>query len=267
VALAVFAAVLAPLVVERRWRDALQRGAVIAAVVALLQVPWAVYRMSSREPAPVMGVVTGSLTEIFTGRASPRFGLSVDGYVGAVSYIQGFPDRLPATRWLLLGAAFVVAIRYRRDPRLLTVLLVPQALAIVGYALFQGGLDDYYYLSLMPAAVLTIVLGLTALPDRWLLARNVVAIVLLAAVLSQVPGRLSFSTRLHRMPEYAPLVEGSRRAVRQRQPMRAIETEFTLPSPSDATFVYRILGGVIDPASPWIARIRSTGDVDYRTVE
>jgi hypothetical protein len=66
------------------------------------------------------------------------------------------------------------------------------------------------------------------------------------------------------MPEYAPLVEGSRRAVRQRQPMRAIETEFNLPQPSDATFVYRILGGRIDPASPWVARIRSTGDVDFR---
>jgi hypothetical protein len=91
--------------------------------------------------------------------------------------------------------------------------------------------------------------------------------VLIPAVLSQVPGRLSYSARLHRMPEYAPLVEGSRRAVRQRQPMRAIETEFALPAPSDATFVYRILGGSIDPASPWIARIRSTGDVDYRKVE
>jgi hypothetical protein len=266
-ALAVFAATVAPFVVERRWRAAVQRAAVIAAVVGVLQVPWAVYRMSSRESAPIMGVVTGSLTDVFTGRAAPRVGLSVDGYVGAVGFLQGFPDRMPAAGWILLGAAVIVAIRYRRDPALLAVLLVPQALAIVGYALFQGGLDHYYYLSLMPAAVLTIVLAATALPDRWSFARNVVATVLIPAVLSQVPGRLSYSARLHRMPEYAPLVEGSRRAVRQRQPMRAIETEFALPAPSDATFVYRILGGSIDPASPWIARIRSTGDVDYRKVE
>jgi hypothetical protein len=69
------------------------------------------------------------------------------------------------------------------------------------------------------------------------------------------------------MPEYAPLVEGSRRAARQRQPMRAIETEFTLPAPSDPTFVYRILGGTIDQESPWIVRIRSNGEVQYRKVE
>ena len=144
---------------------------------------------------------------------------------------------------------------------------MPQALAILGYALFQGGLDHYYYLSLMPAAVLTVVLGIAALPERWPLARNALAIAMCAAVLTGVPGRLAYSATIHRMPAYAPLVEGSRRAVRQRQPMRAIETEFTLPAPSDPTFVYRILGGRLDKTSPWIARIRSTGDVDFRKAE
>jgi hypothetical protein len=213
-----------------------------------------------------MGVVTGSLEQVFTGRAAPRVEESVRGYVGAFSFIQGFPSRVPAAGWMLLFAAGVTAIRFRRDPALLAVLLVPQALAVVGYALFQGGLDHYYYLSLMPAAVLTIVLALTALPDRWEFARSAVATLALAGVLIELPGRFEYSARLHKMPEYAPLVEGSRRAVRQRQPMRAIETEFMLPQPSDATFVYRILGGRIDPASPWVAKIRSTGDVDFRKV-
>jgi hypothetical protein len=145
----------------------------------------------------------------------------------------------------------------------LTLLLIPQALAIAGYALFQGGLDHYYYLSLMPAAVLTVVLAGTALPRF----ANTVAWLMLVAALAAVPGRMTFAATMHRMPEYAPLVEGSRRAVRQRQPMRAIETEFTLPAPSDPTFVYTILGGTIDPASPWVARIRTTGDVDFRRVD
>jgi hypothetical protein len=266
-ALGVFAAMLTPLLIERRWHEALRRGAVIAGVVALLQVPWAVHRLSSPDAAPVMGAVTGSLEQVFTGRAAPRVEESVRGYVGAFSFIQGFPSSLPAAGWMLLVAAVVTAIRYRRDSTMLTVVLLPQALAIIGYALFQGGLDHYYYLSLMPAAVLTIVLAITALPDRWLLARNAIAALALAGSLTQLPGRFAFSATLHKMPEYAPLVEGSRRAVRQQQPMRAIETEFTLPAPSDRTFVYRILGGRIDPASPWIVRIRSTGDVDYRTVE
>ena len=266
VALGVFAAMVAPSVAKGEWRDALRHGAVIAGVVALLQVPWAVHRLSSADAAPVMGVVTGSLEQVLTGRAAPRVEVSVLGYVNAFSFIQGLPTRLPAAGWLLLAAAVVTSIRYRRDPALLAVLLIPQALAIVGYALFQGGLDHYYYLSLMPAAVLTIVLALTALPDRWQIARSAVAALALAALLVELPGRFASSATFHKMPEYAPLVEGSRRAVRQRQPMRAIETEFTLPQPSDATFVYRILGGRIDPASPWVARIRSTGDVDFRTV-
>ena len=266
VVLGAFAAMVAPLIVTRKWPDLARQGAVIFGVVLLLQVPWAIHRFSSPTATPLMGVVTASLSQVLTGEASPRAGLSMRGYVEAFSFIQGFPSRVPAAGWILLAAAVVTGIRYRRDPALLTMLLLPQALAIVGYALFQGGLDHYYYLSLMPAAVLTIVLA-TAMPKRWGLARNAVAWAMLAAALAAVPGRLAFAATLHRMPEYAPLVEGSRRAVRQRQPMRAIETEFTLPAPSDPTFVYRILGGHIDPASPWVARIRTTGDVDFRKVE
>ena len=266
-ALGVFAAMLTPLLIERRWHETLRRGAVIAGVVALLQVPWAVHRLSSPDAAPVMGAVTGSLEQVLTGRAAPQVEVSVRGYVAAFSFIQGFPNSLPAAGWMLLVAAVVTAIRYRRDPAMLAVVLLPQALAIIGYALFQGGLDHYYYLSLMPAAVLTIVLAITVLPDRWLIARSAIAALALAGSLTQLPGRFAYSAMMHKMPEYAPLVEGSRRAVGQRQPMRNIETEFTLPQPSDSTFVYRILGGRIDPASPWVARIRSTGDVDFRKVD
>jgi hypothetical protein len=266
VALGVFASVVAPELAARRWTEALRRGAVVAAVVGLLQAPWAVYRLTADDAAPVMGVVTGSLMQVVTGDAAPRLGLSVGSYVGAFSFIQGFPSRIPAAGWVLLFASALLAVRYRREPALLAVLLAPPAFAILGYALFQGGLDHYYYLSLMPAAVLTVVLGF-APPQRWPLARNAIALVLFAAVLASVPARLAYSATLHRMPEYAPLVEGSRRAVRQRQAMRAIETEFTLPAPSDPTFVYRILGGRLDKDSPWIARIRSTGDVDYRKAE
>lgn len=263
VALGVFAAMVAPWVFERRWRQAAAYAAVIAGAVAVLQLPWAIHRLSSREGEPIMGVVTGSLSQVLTGRASPRVELSLRGYADAFSFIQGFPNRVPAAGWILLAAAVITAVRYRRDPALLTVLLLPQALAIIGYALFQGGLDHYYYLSLMPAAVLTVVLAATAMPRF----ANAVASLMLVAALAAVPARLTFAATMHRMPEYAPLVEGSRRAVRQRQPMRAIETEFTLPAPSDPTFVYRILGGAIDPTSPWVARIRKTGDVDFRKVD
>ena len=205
----------------------------------------------------------GSPVPVLSGEAEPRLALSMAGYANAFSFIQGFPDRVPLAGGLLLAAAAIVAVRFRRDPMLLTILLVPQALAVLGYALFQGGLDHYYYLSLMPAAVLMIVLAITAVPAA---LRATIACVALVAVLTQVPGRLAHSATLHKMPEYAPLVEGSRRPPQSR-PLRGIETEFTLPSPSAVMFVYRILGGQTDPASPWVARIRSNGDVEYRTVD
>jgi len=264
VALAVFAAMVIQPLWERKWSSGGRRAAVIAVVVALLQLPYLVHRVASRDDMPAMGVVTGSLGQVLSGAAEPRLGLSMAGYRNAFSFIQGFPDRVPFAGEVLIAAAAIVAVRFRRDPMLLTILLVPQALAVLGYAVFQGGLDHYYYLSLMPAAVLTIVLGITAVPAA---LRPTIAGVALVAVLTQVPGRLAHSATLHKMPEYAPLVEGSRRAARQSLPLRGIETEFTLPSPSDVMFIYRILGGQSDPASPWVARIKSNGDVEYRRVD
>ena len=62
----------------------------------------------------------------------------------------------------------VVASRFRHDLPLLSVTLLPQIAAIVGYAFYVGDfLDHYYYLSLMPAAVLTLMLGVTALRPTW----------------------------------------------------------------------------------------------------
>jgi hypothetical protein len=265
VALAVFAAALAPLIAERAWRDAAVRAGVIGVVVALLQLPYLAHRLSNPDNTPAMGVVTGSLAQVITGQAGLRLGESAAGYVSAFSFIQGFPTRVWAAGWLLLAGAVILAVRYRRDPSLVTVLVLPQAFAVAGYALFQGGLDDYYYLSLMPAAVTTILLAL--IPEPAGRAGAIVAATALGLVLTQVPARFEYSAKLHKMPEYGPLVEGSRRAARQGQPMRAIETEFTMPVPSDTLFVYRILGGTIDPDSPWIARIKTSGEVDFRRIE
>jgi hypothetical protein len=68
------------------------------------------------------------------------------------------------------------------------------------------------------------------------------------------------------MPEYGALVDGSRELIRDRRPMRAIETEFTLPATSNSQFVYEILGGHLDRESPWIGIIRSDGHATYREV-
>jgi hypothetical protein len=265
VASSLFAALIVEPLIRREWADVRRRAAVVLLTVGLLQIPYLVHQFSSRFSDPAMGVVTGSLTRVLTGSDPPQIAKSVAGYVAAFSFIQGLPDRIPAAGWLLVASGGVLAFRYRRDPLLLVAALLPQALAIVGYALFLGDLDHYYYLSLMPAAVITVVLAAGTWTSQPL-ARTA-GIILVAAALGVAPARMRASAVLHKMPEYAALVEGSRTLARLHQPMRAIETEFVLPPTSDASFLYTILGGRLDRSSPWIGRISATGDVSYRRVE
>ncbi len=238
---------------------------IIAAVVAVLQLPYLAYQLLHRFDDSAMGAVTGSVLRIVTGSALPEFGKSVSGYATAFTFIEGAPWRVTFLGWALLASAGVVAVRYRRDPTLLTITLLPQIAALVGYALFLDDLDNYYYLSLMPASVLTIVLAVTP-PSSHRLA-PVVGIALLVGAVALVPARLRFAATMHRLPEYGVLVEASRKIASMGQPMREIVTEFALPKTSDPAYIYKILGGRIDPASPWIGVITPTGDVVYRKVE
>lgn len=238
---------------------------IIAAVVAILQLPYLAYQLLHRFGDSAMGAVTGGLQRIVTGDALPEFTKSVTGYANAFTFIEGAPWPVPFLAWMLLASGAIVAVRYRRDPSLLAITLLPQVAAVIGYALFLGDLDHYYYLSLMPAAVLTIVLAATP-PSSYRLA-PLVGIALLVGAVALVPARLRFAATMHRLPEYGALVEGSRKIASLGQPMREIVTEFALPKTSDPEYVYKILGGRIDRASPWIGVITAKGDVVYRKVE
>ena len=133
----------------------------------------------------------------------------------------------------------IVAVRYRRDPALLAVTLLPQLAAVVGYAFWLADLEAYYYVSLMPAAVLTVVLGVSALVPRRMAA--VVGCALLVGALSLVPARLQFAATLFRMPQYETFVRASRAIVRSRQPMRAIRAGFPYRPPATPSSSSRFL--------------------------
>ena len=98
-----------------------------------------------------MGAVTSSIAGVMSGREDLRLTKSAGFYVVALTSIQGNPWPVTASVWMLLGCGALVAIRYRRDPVLLSVTLLPQLGAIVGYAVWLGDLDSYYYLSLCRA--------------------------------------------------------------------------------------------------------------------
>ena len=261
VALSIFAALLVDEAARRNWRAVVSRAWVVAAVVALLQVPYLVHQATHGFSQPAMRAVTDSIAGVAGGRNPLRVAESAAAYVHAVAFIEFSPWSVPAAGWLLLACAAVVAVRYRDDPALVAVTVLPQAAAIAGYALWSADLQDYYYLSLMPAAVMTMVLAVHALAT----ARGaaIVAMALCALVIVAVPARLRLASRLPRMPEYEVLVKASRQIVQRQQPMRSIGTLFALPPTCDPEFIVRILGGRIDRQAEWRAEIAPDGRVSY----
>jgi len=89
-------------------------------------------------------------------------------------------------------------------------------------------------------------------------------VLLVACALAVVPARLRVSATLFNMPEYAPLLAGSRTLAKRGQPVRAVDTAFPLPPTSDSGFLYGILGGRFDASSPWIGVIGPGGAVTYQ---
>ena len=261
--LGIFAAMALPPLLERDWGTAARTMALIAGVVALLQIPLVVHQVSTRFQQRAMGAVTGSLGRVISGDASPQLAKSWQGFSAAFTFIQGAPSGAAWQIWLLVASAAVVAYKYRRDAPLLSVTLLPPLLAVLGYSLYVGDfLDSYYYFSLMPASVLTLVLGLTALPSPGFLHGPAVVVLLAAMLLA--PGRVAYAAAMHRMPEYGVLVDASRRAVAQHYPLRAVVTDFPLQPTVDSAFIYRILGGRLSRDASVVAVISRDGSVTYR---
>jgi hypothetical protein len=264
VAVGIFIAMLADPLIQRDWRLTRRNALAIAAAVALLQLPYVAYQITHRFQDEAMGAVTDSVTRVLSGERQPEVAKSIDGYVEAVRYIQIDPWSIPRAGWALLFCCGIVAVRHYKDPVLLSVTLLPQLAAIAGYALFLATLDIYYYLSLMPCAVLTCVLALTAVPSPGM--ARVVGILLLAGALALVPGRIRHERVMNRMPEYGLLVDASRKIRSLGQPMRAIETDFKLPPTANPEFLFEVLGGRIDRNAQWICLIRANGTLSYRQV-
>jgi hypothetical protein len=266
VALGVFAALVADSVGNRAggWRRIARRVGVIAGVVLAMQLPYAAHQVLRRFSEPGIGAVTGSLADVLSGRARPEIDKSVHGLAAAFDFIQGMPWHIPYVLWILLLCACLFVFRYRRDRALTLVTLVPLVAAIGGYAVFQGSLDHYTFLSLMPSAVLMALLALTPKPESRL--GQIAGFVVLLGALAVVPARLQQAAQWHKLPEYRVLVQASRKIAGKRQPMRSIQTEFVLPPTSDPTFLYTILGGRVDRRSTWVAVIQADGNVVYRQV-
>jgi hypothetical protein len=222
-----------------------------ALVVALLQVP------SLLDTASIQPVrVTSAWTHVSRLRPIEAFsslGASFEVIALAPWHFQQV--------WLVLlgtGTALLLALGPLAAPVAASVL--PIAAIVVALSTWQDAFDSYWFLTVVPAGVLTIVWTLRLLPSRP--GRSVAAALLLAAaVLAQAPRRKA-AEAVFRLPAYGALVQGSRTIAARGVPVRRIEAPF-LPPLSDPGFVFTILGGQIRPDAPEVATLSESGDVSF----
>jgi len=266
VAVGVFAALVADSIDEPApdWRRSARYTGAKAAAVLVMQIPYAADQVLNRFSQPGMGAVTGSITSVLTGRSQFEFSKSVRDLTAAIEFTQGMPWHIPYVAGIRLRCACLFALRFHRDRALILVTVLPLVAAFVGYAAFRGGLDRYTFVSLVPPAVLMMVLAVMPTPGSK--PGQIAGFVALLGSLALVPARLEQAAQWHKLPEYRVLVRASRKIVGLRQPMRAIQTAFVLPPTTDPTFIYTILGGRVERSSEWVAVIQADGEVIYRRV-
>jgi hypothetical protein len=246
----------------RRYRRALAYACTAAAVIFVLETPFlldlATHPGKQTSPAKVVGSVSYTLThpELFRPVAALR------ALEAQIAIILLLPWTFPWFGALLAVCAALTAFRTRRDVTLASVTVIPLACAVVGFSMWQGDFDSYWFLVLAPSAALTIALGLTA----WRPAARLVAVALALLIIAAQPFRIASAMTMLRLPEYGPLVRGSREIRRRVAEVRSIETAFVLPPSSDRYFIYQVLGGRVTPSASYTATIDATGHVTFATV-
>ena len=160
---------------------------------------------------------------------------------------------------LLASCAVLTSFRMRHDVTLVCVTVVPLLCAAAGFSFWQQAFDHYWFLTIAPSAALTMALALTA----WRPAAPFAATVLALLVLAAQPSRVADAMTFHRLPQYGPLVRGSREIRRRVSEVRSVDTQLALPASTDPLFVYKILGGRVTADAMFAATIESTGRVRF----
>ncbi len=225
----------------------------------LLQLPFLYHAFTHTSDAGPTRALAGA-TQALGGPAAFRLSESTAalGQLGArILFAPWF-----SSWWALLLAAsvVVVVVRARRDLALLATTVLPLACTALGFALWQGAYDEYWYLPVAPCFALTLTLAAT----WWRPERTAIALVVL--VLSAQPFRLSYAHDIYRMPEYGALARGAREIFRQTPVIRRLDTTFRVQALSDPGFPYETMGGRIADDGLFDATIDESGRVRFTPV-
>jgi len=240
---------------RRQWRRAGSIAVTIAAVVVVLQIPYAILRIN--QPDTAAGPTT-ALNQMAQA-ASLDVGRSYRSVVNATGDLLMRGRDTWHFQWPFLVAAMVVLVRWRGELPLLAITVGPLAGATILFSTWTRSYDSYWFLTTTTAMALTFGLALAAYARP--AAAQWIGILLLAGVIAWQPARIAASKEFFSYPQYRAMRVGSIELARTTPALRDIRVEFAGAHPTmDKYFMYRILGGRIEPGAP-IAFIGEGGRV------
>lgn len=255
VAAPLLAALVARPLLARQWQKAIRIGALAVAVIAVLQVPFAVSQLRAPESRVGPAAVLDSLVNASTLDVKKSFSTAVNTTGDLLFHRPG----QWTFQWVTLAAALIVAWRWRREFDLLAVSIGALATATLLFSTWTRPYDSYWFLTLTSSMVLTFGLAVAAIPR----ARVVqgAGIALLAAVVLWQPARIAESRGFFKYPEYHAMVIGSRELAGVAPVLRDIRVTFDVHPTMDKYFMYGILGGRIAADARQLAYIHPDGQV------
>lgn len=242
-----------------RFAVALQRLRVMLEVILVLQLPFLYHALTQSSEAAPTRALSGA-TQALSNPATLRFADSANAVARLGANILFAPW---TSAWWVVPVAIAVVvttIRARRDLSMLTATVLPLVVTALGFSLWQGQYDEYWYLPVAPCLAVSMALAVTWWrPERTGLA--LVAVVLLAQ-----PWRIRHANQMYRMPQYGAMARGARQIYRQTKVVRKLDVTFPVPPFSDPWFPYQAMGGRIDDAGTFDAVIDEKGNVRFTPV-
>lgn len=240
---------------RRGMRDAAISLSIVAGMVVALQVPFVIARFTEPgAPAGPASLISGFLhPQVF----KPWVALdTVTGITG--NLVWPLPDTFKFAIPSVI-AAIIVAIVYRRDAIVIAVSGGAILMATVLFTTSTRNYDGYWFITLITALTLTFGMVMAAIPSR--MAVTWISIAVLLFVAWRQPARIDDSKRFFKYPQYETMLRASRELVIKAPVVRDIKVTFEVHPTMDRTFIYKILGGRIDPAALSIATINGDGSV------
>jgi hypothetical protein len=244
---------------SRRFAAALQRLRVMLEVILVLQLPFLYHALTQSSEATPTRALSG-VTQALSDPATLRFADSANAVARLTANILFAPWVSPWWVAPVALALLVTTVRARRNLSLLTATVLPLVVTALGFALWQGRYDEYWYLPVAPCLAVTLALAVTWWrPERTGLA-------LAAIVLMVQPWRIWHANQMYRMPEYGAMARGARQIYRQTKVVRKLDVTFRVPPFSDSWFAYEAMGGRIADDGAFDALIDEKGDVRFTPV-